>query len=493
MIANAWDPDRTRARRRPRPREGLLDPERASLLYTGRFGSYGRDPAPLVEALGRLAASSPELAGQARARDRRPAAAGGAGAVRAPRPAAGEGDAARQPRARDRPWRCSARRRAAAARPARPLAARQLQALRVPGRRARRSSPWRPGPRRAGSPPTPASRRSSAPTTRRRSPRRSPSCSAASCAARTRRPPGATPTRPRPRRWRRVLERSGRPEADGAERPDQRAKRVPDAVAPPPTIRASRCSTACGRSRCWRGRWSSTSGSSAPVGDSLVGRLVLHLNIGVTIFFLISGFLLYRPFIAHRTGGGEAPASADYARRRLLRIVPAYWLVLIVLILVPGLTGVPGDGGDPAVRPPPHAADRRRHRLRRRGRRLRAGPDLEPRRRVHLLRGPAALRARRRALARGRSTGSWLRAELALLAVLSVGSVAAPFRPPRRRRRHHGRRRHPARLLALVRARDGAGPGLGRARRRRPRPAARRRDRRPPRLRSGSPPPPSTS
>lgn len=80
------------------------------------------------------------------------------------------------------------------------------------------------------------------------------------------------------------------------------------------------------------------------VGDSTAGRLVLHLNVGVTIFFLISGFLLYRPFIAHRAGGAAAPAIADYCRRRLLRILPAYWLVLVVLIAVPGLTGIPGEG-----------------------------------------------------------------------------------------------------------------------------------------------------
>ncbi len=29
----------------------------------------------------------------------------------------------------------------------------------------------------------------------------------------------------------------------------------------------------------------------------------------------------------------------DYARRRLLRILPAYWLVLVVLIVLPGFTG----------------------------------------------------------------------------------------------------------------------------------------------------------
>jgi hypothetical protein len=37
----------------------LLDPERISVVYTGRFGSAGRDPRALVEALGTLRAESP--------------------------------------------------------------------------------------------------------------------------------------------------------------------------------------------------------------------------------------------------------------------------------------------------------------------------------------------------------------------------------------------------------------------------------------------------
>ena len=68
--------------------------------------------------------------------------------------------------------------------------------------------------------------------------------------------------------------------------------------------------------------------SESAFDSSLVDRLVLHLNIGVTIFFVISGFLLYRPFIASRTTGADAPRLRDYARRRVLRILPAYWLVL---------------------------------------------------------------------------------------------------------------------------------------------------------------------
>ncbi len=77
---------------------------------------------------------------------------------------------------------------------------------------------------------------------------------------------------------------------------------------------------------------------------SLPGRLLAHLNFGVALFFVISGFLLYRPFIAHRAGGAPAPAVRDYAKRRILRIYPAYWVALTILLLLPGLTGsVPGS------------------------------------------------------------------------------------------------------------------------------------------------------
>jgi peptidoglycan/LPS O-acetylase OafA/YrhL len=71
-------------------------------------------------------------------------------------------------------------------------------------------------------------------------------------------------------------------------------------------------------------------------------RPLNHLDIGVTIFFLISGFLLYRPFVAARVGAGPRIGEWDYARRRALRILPAYYLALIVLAVYPGLQGVFG-------------------------------------------------------------------------------------------------------------------------------------------------------
>lgn len=64
---------------------------------------------------------------------------------------------------------------------------------------------------------------------------------------------------------------------------------------------------------------------------------------GVAIFFLISGFLLYRPFLVARRAG-RPPSLAAYARRRVLRIVPAYWVALSIFLALGFVGGV--NGGD---------------------------------------------------------------------------------------------------------------------------------------------------
>jgi peptidoglycan/LPS O-acetylase OafA/YrhL len=61
------------------------------------------------------------------------------------------------------------------------------------------------------------------------------------------------------------------------------------------------------------------------------GSMWNHLTIGVPIFFVISGFLLYRPFLAAQVLGLPPTTVGAYAWRRLLRIVPAYWLALTLL------------------------------------------------------------------------------------------------------------------------------------------------------------------
>ena len=62
-------------------------------------------------------------------------------------------------------------------------------------------------------------------------------------------------------------------------------------------------------------------------------------NQGLIIFFVISGFLLYRPYTAAHAAGRRRPNTRRYARRRALRIVPAYWVALTVLAIFPGIVG----------------------------------------------------------------------------------------------------------------------------------------------------------
>ena len=56
------------------------------------------------------------------------------------------------------------------------------------------------------------------------------------------------------------------------------------------------------------------------------------------IFFLISGFLLYRPFVAAHVSGGRAPSGVTFWWRRLLRVVPGYWVALTLITVALGTT-----------------------------------------------------------------------------------------------------------------------------------------------------------
>jgi peptidoglycan/LPS O-acetylase OafA/YrhL len=74
------------------------------------------------------------------------------------------------------------------------------------------------------------------------------------------------------------------------------------------------------------------------------GHYVVSLESVLAIFFVISAFLLYRPFVAARVDRTPtAPRIGDYAWNRFLRIVPAYWVALTVLAVYPGLGGFWGE------------------------------------------------------------------------------------------------------------------------------------------------------
>jgi peptidoglycan/LPS O-acetylase OafA/YrhL len=70
------------------------------------------------------------------------------------------------------------------------------------------------------------------------------------------------------------------------------------------------------------------------------GDVLTRLDVGVAIFFVLSGFLIYRPFVNARMLGAPPVRIGAFARRRALRILPAYWLALTLVALWPGLTGV---------------------------------------------------------------------------------------------------------------------------------------------------------
>lgn len=158
--------------------------------------------------------------------------------------------------------------------------------------------------------------------------------------------------------------------------------------------------------------------------ESIPNRMMVRMDGLVALFFLLSAFLLYRPMIAHRTGGPAAPRVADYARRRFIRLYPAYWVALTGFAIFVGLYGVfsanwwsfysltdflhlPLHGVCPANEEflcgLPQSWT--------------LGVDMTF---YVLLPFYAALTA---LLARGRETRSWVRIELALVAVLGIASL----------------------------------------------------------------------
>lgn len=75
-------------------------------------------------------------------------------------------------------------------------------------------------------------------------------------------------------------------------------------------------------------------------GPNILGVFFARMDGGVAIFFVISGVLLYRPFVAARLLERESPRLVPYFWRRGLRIYPAYWLATTVVVYVLGVTEI---------------------------------------------------------------------------------------------------------------------------------------------------------
>lgn len=76
------------------------------------------------------------------------------------------------------------------------------------------------------------------------------------------------------------------------------------------------------------------------VHDPVIGRVWGRFDLAVALFFALSGFLLWRPHAAAARGYGVAQPTGRYLVSRAVRILPAYWTVVcLVLLLLPGAGG----------------------------------------------------------------------------------------------------------------------------------------------------------
>ncbi|MGJ9423331.1 acyltransferase family protein [Aeromicrobium sp. CF3.5] len=67
----------------------------------------------------------------------------------------------------------------------------------------------------------------------------------------------------------------------------------------------------------------------------LLGAVAQRLEVGVAIFFVLSGYLLSYPRFAAARCGVPAERLATYASKRVLRVLPVYWVtVVLAMVLV---------------------------------------------------------------------------------------------------------------------------------------------------------------
>jgi peptidoglycan/LPS O-acetylase OafA/YrhL len=74
--------------------------------------------------------------------------------------------------------------------------------------------------------------------------------------------------------------------------------------------------------------------ASNPNPTNWYGHLTARLDVGVAIFFAIAGFLLFRPYVSDHVDGVRAPGFRRYLFRRGLRVLPAYWVALLVFVML---------------------------------------------------------------------------------------------------------------------------------------------------------------
>lgn len=69
-----------------------------------------------------------------------------------------------------------------------------------------------------------------------------------------------------------------------------------------------------------------------------------HADLGVEVFFILSGFLVTRPLVAHAVLGARPVRFGDFWRRRIARIWPAYLVALVGSVAL-GIGTIDGISG----------------------------------------------------------------------------------------------------------------------------------------------------
>ena len=72
--------------------------------------------------------------------------------------------------------------------------------------------------------------------------------------------------------------------------------------------------------------------------------LLGHIDLGLSAFFVLSGYLIARPFARAYVAGTRRPRLRSYVRNRVLRVVPAFYLFTVLVLLRFGLDGSLGSG-----------------------------------------------------------------------------------------------------------------------------------------------------
>jgi peptidoglycan/LPS O-acetylase OafA/YrhL len=75
-----------------------------------------------------------------------------------------------------------------------------------------------------------------------------------------------------------------------------------------------------------------TAFDTGEVGRGWHGAVLSRLDFGVTLFFVLSGFLLSRPFFLARVIDEPHPSHRHFYWKRSLRILPLYWATVVIAL-----------------------------------------------------------------------------------------------------------------------------------------------------------------